>query len=228
MRARATFFVVAATATLMMVVSPAWADTFVVNSTGDDGDVAPAGVCNTEPFPVGTEPVCTLRAAIQTANANNNPAEVDRIDFSIGASGVATIFPGSPLPTITQPVDINGYSVPGASANTTAVGDNADLRIRLDGDTMAGIPNVRTTVEGTLRSIPDETFTLQFFRNPEGNNNEGKTFIGQKSVSTDADGVITFTFRPGQKVRVGNFITATATHASDTSELSAPRLVRNR
>lgn len=450
MRVWTKLFVVVATAALMMAMGPVFASTFTVNSTGNGGDQdLNNGVCNTTPLQPGIEPECTLRAAIEQANANNNPTAVDRIEFSIGATGVATIFPGSPLPTITQPVDINGYSAPDASVNTMQVGDNADLRIRIDGLNASGISNgltisgannvVRglsitrfggagietfglaadnnsirgnfvgitpggkdrgngkgvvvsrgasdntvggttrqarniisgngpspnfnssgvdifsmnmpttgnkvqgnyigtdksgtgdlgntgrgvvvydgasnttigddnladgpsganviafngfegvaildgtgnsilsnaifsndrlgidlggngvtpndgpgdadpgpnnlqnfpvissartgtqtTTIEGTLRSISDESFTLQFFKNPEDDRDEGKTFIGQKRVSTDADGVITFTFRPDQKVRVDRFVTATATHDSNTSEFSAPRLVRRR
>jgi CSLREA domain-containing protein len=119
------------TATLLMVTSPAWADTtFTVNSTGDNGDLVRDGSCNTgTPIPgVGAE--CTLRAAIQEANATT---AADTIDFNIGGSGVKTISPSSSLPSITEPVTIDGYSEPGASENTLAVGDNADLRIRLDG-----------------------------------------------------------------------------------------------
>ena len=49
----------------------------------------------------------------------------DAITFSIPGSGVQTISPASPLPTITDPVIIDGYSQPGASPNTLAVGNNA-------------------------------------------------------------------------------------------------------
>ncbi len=124
------------TLTLAMVASPAWAAEFTVNSTGDDGDVGPSGVCNTAPFPVGTEPECTLRAAIEEAN---DTTAADTINFSIGGSGVKTISPASFLPIVTQPVTIDGYTEPGAAENTLAVGDNADLRIRLDGLNTPGI-----------------------------------------------------------------------------------------
>jgi parallel beta-helix repeat protein len=72
----------------------------------------------------------SLRQAILAANAH--PGH-DTITFHIPASGVQTIAPLSPLPDITDPVTINGYSQPGASANTLAVGDNAVLLIQLDG-----------------------------------------------------------------------------------------------
>jgi hypothetical protein len=118
-------------ACLLLAASPAHAKTFTVNSTGDGGDVGlPSGVCNTAPFQVETEPECTLRAALEEANAT---IAADTINFNIGGSGVKTISPASPLPFVTQPVTIDGYSEPGASMNTLAVGSNAVLRIRLDG-----------------------------------------------------------------------------------------------
>jgi hypothetical protein len=43
---------------------------------------------------------------------------LDTINFNIPGSGVKTIAPASPLPTITDAVVIDGYSQPGASANT--------------------------------------------------------------------------------------------------------------
>src|SRR5215204_7483845 len=96
--------------------------TFTVNSTADPG----TGGCN------ATQ--CTLREAINAANANNNPTEKDLINFNIsGTTGVHTISPTSPLPLITEPVIINGYSQPGSSANTLAKGTNAVLTIELDG-----------------------------------------------------------------------------------------------
>jgi CSLREA domain-containing protein len=125
----------------LLVAKPARAETFTVNSTGDGGDAAPRGVCNTTPFPVGTEPECTLRAAIDEANdETNNPGE-DTINFDIGGSGVKTIAPASGLPTITDPVTINGYTerpcstnpAPCSKPNTDLVGTNAVLRVQLNG-----------------------------------------------------------------------------------------------
>ena len=74
----------------------------------------------------------SLRAAITYANANPG---LDAITFDIAGSGVQTISPLSPLPTITDPVLIDGYTQPGSSANTNGpgLGDNANIRIALDG-----------------------------------------------------------------------------------------------
>ena len=82
-----------------------------------------------------------------------------------------------------------------------------------------------TTVRGKLNSAPNRTFVVQFFSNPSGTD-EGKKFMGQKSVTTDSSGNVTFSFSPAQKVGLGRTITATATSpAGNTSEFSAPRRV---
>jgi len=80
-----------------------------------------------------------------------------------------------------------------------------------------------TTIKGKLSSKPNQTFKVQFFSNPSGN--EGKKLIGTKSVSTDADGTVTFTFKPAAKVAAGQTVTATATGVEGTSEFSAARKV---
>ncbi len=80
-----------------------------------------------------------------------------------------------------------------------------------------------TTVEGRLNSKPNQTFTIEFFSNPSGN--EGKTFIGSKSVSTNDNGIATFTVTPFQAVAAGQTVTATATGAEGTSEFSPPKAV---
>ncbi len=76
-----------------------------VNSTGDAPDAALGdGVCAT------ATGECTLRAAIQEANALGG---LDTITFNILPGGVQTITPGSQLPTITSPVVLDGTTQPG-------------------------------------------------------------------------------------------------------------------
>jgi hypothetical protein len=84
----------------------------------------------------------------------------------------------------------------------------------------------KTTIAATLDSVGDETYTIEFYANPR-DTNEGKTFIGEKSVITSVDGLRTFTFVPATAVSAGQTITATATRSSthDTSEFSSPRTV---
>ncbi len=79
--------------------------TFVVNSTGDGIDTSPNDlVCR------DGGGACTLRAAIQQANANPG---ANTISFNVGGGGPQTIAPGSALPTITDTVIIDGTTQPG-------------------------------------------------------------------------------------------------------------------
>jgi titin len=58
---------------------------------------------------------------------------LDAITFNIPGGGVQSIALLSPLPSITSPVFIDGYTQPGASPNTLLTGDNAVLAIELNG-----------------------------------------------------------------------------------------------
>jgi hypothetical protein len=53
--------------------------------------------------------VGTLRWAIDQANSNNNPADIDIIQFNVQGPGTISIANQTPLPTITQPVHIDGW-----------------------------------------------------------------------------------------------------------------------
>lgn len=84
----------------------------------------------------------------------------------------------------------------------------------------------KTTVQGKLNSTSNDPFVVEFFSNLSGTN-EGKKPIGDRAVSTDANGNVTFTFTPSQAVPPGQRITAAATNAveANTSEFSAPKAV---
>jgi CSLREA domain-containing protein len=86
----------------------------VVNSTEDLKDATPGdGFCAAAPPHGGA---CTLRAAIEEANAEKQPQSVS-ITFAITgvAHGtIATIKPASPLPEITTPVDLDASTQPEA------------------------------------------------------------------------------------------------------------------
>ena len=73
----------------------------------------------------------SLHRAIR--DANNAPG-LDRIIFNIPGAGVQKInVRTTPLPQITDPVVIDGYTQPGAKANTLAVGSDAIILIHVDG-----------------------------------------------------------------------------------------------
>lgn len=85
----------------------------------------------------------SLRQAILDANAHFNDGGVaDRIEFNIPTTNPAyqpstatfrVAVGASDLPTITDPAVVDGYTQPGAAANTLAVGDNAVIKIELRG-----------------------------------------------------------------------------------------------
>jgi hypothetical protein len=111
----------------LVVAAPAGAAIITVTGTGDT---------------IVVDGLVTLREALTAANTNaasgDAPAGdpgLDEIRFNIsGLPGtVRTIQPSSMLPTITDPVFINGYSQLGASPNTLLDGSNAFLAIELDG-----------------------------------------------------------------------------------------------
>lgn len=82
------------------------------------------------------------------------------------------------------------------------------------------------TLKGTLTSVPSNNFLIQFFNNIK-KDEEGKTLIGQLTVSTNALGEVSFS-ASFPAVAAGTFITATATRinaneiSTDTSEFSRP------
>ncbi|MCP4247073.1 MAG: hypothetical protein GY778_08490, partial [bacterium] len=120
---------------------------FVVNSTGDQADIVPgdgkcyAGVLNSQ----GQE-ACTLRAAVMEANAF---AGVNIVAFNIpvsepgynGAGAYWSIQPSGGLPwVINEAVTIDGYSQPGAQANSVASPGASDavLKVEVNGASAGG------------------------------------------------------------------------------------------
>jgi CSLREA domain-containing protein len=116
---------------LALSPSPAHADA-TVNRTGDAPDMNPGnGRCDTS---TNRGIQCTLRAAIQEVNVTETFADPDVIKFNIGGTNsVKTISPLSPLPEITGPTFIDGYTQRGARQNTREVGNNAVLKVQLNG-----------------------------------------------------------------------------------------------
>jgi CSLREA domain-containing protein len=124
MTKRTTWFLstaAAAAATLGLAASASAASPYTVNSVADTPDPVLDDTCD-----VGGG-ICTLRAAIQEANANGG---AQAINFSIG-SGAATIPVGSELPPSGQPVEIDGTTQPGF---TNAAGP----LVTIDGSALGG------------------------------------------------------------------------------------------
>ncbi|MGF1666467.1 MAG: tandem-95 repeat protein, partial [Acidimicrobiia bacterium] len=131
----------------------------VVNSTGDTGDNAPGdGYCWTGSNNTAGQRACTLRAAIEEANANPYAGE---IHFSMPSTetghsgGVWTISPGSELPPLTDTVTIDGTSQPGWAStpvvelNGSSAGGLSDgLRVSGNGTTIRGLAINRFGADG--------------------------------------------------------------------------------
>ena len=132
----------------------------------------------------------SLRQAILNANST---AGTDTIKFNIPASGPHTILPATPLPALTEPVVIDGYSQPGSSPNTNAITepDNAVHKIVIDG---TAVPSVGILVDGlclrggnsTVRGLVINSFTgIALICEEKGNNVIEGNYLG-----TDATGLV--------------------------------------
>lgn len=107
--------------------------TFMVNTRNDAPDMAPGdGICS------DLSGACTLRAAIEEANANMGFQ--DMIHFNIPGMGVQTISPVMPLPALLDNagVIIDGFTQPGAFSGNNPP-STAVLMIELKGN-MPGMP----------------------------------------------------------------------------------------
>src|SRR5439155_13469953 len=120
-----------------LLAAPAWAASFTVDSTGDDPDASPGdGTCAT------AGGACTLRAAIDEANAN---PDADTIAFDIAGSGVHTIVPAGGLPFITAPLTIDGFTQLGLAAEHER--DRGDRRCAADRDRRLELGRLRRRVQ---------------------------------------------------------------------------------
>jgi hypothetical protein len=191
MRTLATGLLLVAAMVVMSVMAAAptrASTTFTVNLPTDVAeDNSSDGVCDVAPGAGGDQ--CTLRAAIQQANATPG---LDTINFAIPGTGVQTIAVGSQglgaLPTITDPVSINGYTQPGAHPNTKAVGNDAVLKIELSGNDVFGGSGLRIThvsgssvIKGLVINRFGEGIDIQ--GDTVGNRIEGN-FIGTDPTGT--------------------------------------------
>jgi len=81
-----------------------------------------------------------------------------------------------------------------------------------------------TTLQGTLNSLPNTTFVLDFYSNQSCDSSgfgEGQTFLGSTSVATDGGGHANINVTFAVDVAAGNVATATATDSNgNTSEFS--------
>lgn len=163
--------------------SPAKAvSTYVVDSGGDEPDDNPGDdTCHTA---LNT---CTLRAAIQEANAHTG---ADIINFN----NAYTISPATELPDITDQVEVNGYTgSPGGATPNTAVAPNpfnGTLTVELDG-TSAGASSGLRLVAGSsgsvIKGLVINDFGLDGIRLAEDNITIQGSYIGTSTNGMSAE-----------------------------------------
>ncbi len=130
----------------------------------------------------------SLRQAILDANVNPG---ADVINFNIAGGGVQTIQPLSALPTIADPVIIDGYTQPTAAANTNGpwLGSNAVLRIELDG-TLLGDGGVGLAISAggsTVRGLVINRFgAYGIWIQSNGGNTIAGNFVGTDATGASA------------------------------------------
>lgn len=116
--------------------------------------------------------VATLSAAEQ-AQVSGSPtnADTDTIGFNIPGAGVQSISTATALPALTDPAIVDGYTQPGASANTLAVGNDAVLQIELNGSGTVGTALFITSGSSTVRGFVMNRFTRNAIELQNGSGN---------------------------------------------------------
>jgi CSLREA domain-containing protein len=173
--------------------------TITVNSTADD-TTPDATLSLREAIEVsnGTLPVSSLSTQEQ-ALVSGPVGSTNTIDFNVpktdpgynATTGVWTIAPGSNLPTITKNAAIiDGYSQPGASKNSLAIGDNAKLVIALNGAGASAYNGLTIDQPGSRVSGLDiENFSVDGVRiTAAGNVQVAGCFIGTDATGETAAG----------------------------------------
>ena len=143
------------TGTLALVLTltaffPAMGAVFVVNTTLDGADGIPGdGICDTSPVPPPSG-LCTLRAALDEANALGG---ADEIRFSVGGGGIQILTVGGPdALEATTPLTIRGETQPGFTGTPL---------IQLDFNGGGAIPGLFLTGDDiTVRSLGIRGFPL--------------------------------------------------------------------
>jgi CSLREA domain-containing protein len=141
-------------------------------------------------------------AGLGNAIRGNSIFENTGLGIDLSSNGVTMNDLGSPPDSDTGPNNVQNFPV------ITSVSLNGN-----------------TTIQGTLDSTPNRTFTLDFYSNgcdPSGFG-EGTNFLGSGTVTTNSSGTVSFTITlPFGVIEPGETMTATATDPSgNTSEFSA-------
>lgn len=141
---------------------------------------------------------CTLRAAIEEANSDPDHTTIlfnitGTPDFTNNSQPGYTIAPQSSLPAITEQVTIDGYSQPGAQANTAPAPQplNGTLLVELDGDEDGDSNGLWYALKFEGNSDQSETRGLSIYGTVEAIQiYSGEVAIRGNYVGPDATGMI--------------------------------------
>ncbi|MGO9600207.1 MAG: Calx-beta domain-containing protein [Isosphaeraceae bacterium] len=189
----------------------------VIVSTGASNNTiggTAAGAGNTIDFNV------QAGVAVQPGAGNSNSVGNSILSNSInsnGKLGIDLVASGDPPNGVTP-------DAPGIRSGPNDLQNHPILQTAIGGGSISSI-------QGTLNSLPNTTFVVQFFTNtvpdPSGYG-QGQTLIGSTSVTTDGSGNATISYAPGTVLSPNAWISATATvilnpatmTTGDTSEFS--------
>ena len=186
--------------------SPRGATDVTVSVEGDDA--APPAATNARPqTPAGrrvfvvssasTSGPGTLAQAILDANAAPNDGGPDVIRFDIPGSGPRVIALDATLPAITDPVVIDGFSQPGASARSIEEKTEGDVMVELDGSRLdrgthgVTIRSSSSVIRGLrIHGFDGDAVRIEGGRDNriEGNVIEGNALAGVRVAGDGADG----------------------------------------
>ena len=123
----------------------------------------------------------------------------------------------------------------GVTANDAGDGDTGANNLQNFPDLITVSSSGGTTnIQGTLNSIADKTFRLEFFSNSacdSSGHGEGQVYLGSTDVTTDSSSNAAFNVNLPVAVAVGQLVTVTATlldvsnNPVETSEFSACRII---
>ena len=117
-------------------------------------------------------------------------------------------------------IDLNNDGITPNHATSPTQGPNNFQNFAV----ITSVANGSTVISGTLHSVPNETFRLQFFLNTVDRPGitEGRQFLGETFVTTNGAGDASFSVTFPLTLSIGNVVSSTATRLStgDTSEFS--------
>ncbi len=166
-----------------MATPPPTNPVVTVNSTGDSGDSGTGDhACDTGGTNSEGDPECTLRAAIEEANAST---VVDTIQFAIPTSdaghvgGVWTVSPATTLPQLDAAVTIDATTQTGYSGSPVIELEGSALGAGGDGLVVGGTADGVVVSAMAVISFPDDGITV----------NGDNTLITDSYIGMSADGV---------------------------------------